>query len=462
MLSILSYRLARVYPKLRASHVLAALITLVPFAYLVRMVMLRYVDVPLWDSWEMVPRLQHMYSGSLTFTDFWGQHNEHRPFVPVAILLLLARFSDWDMRWEAVLNIVLSVGIFAVYAAYLRTAWRTRGGAPVWMVPVFSLLLFSPVQWENFLWGWQAQLLLCALVTALGAYLISCGPQRGALGGAIACGVCASYSFGSGLFFWPSQTVGVWLSGGPRRLARLAIWICAATLTIASYLYHFQRPGQPPMLSNFTSIAAFRAYALYVLTQLGNPIAGFDPGVAPLAGAAVLAVFAALVVKLRAFRTESIYLFPLLVGLQTLATSVMSGTGRAWMGVDQAQSSRYTTLTLPLWCAATALAALWRATVAEARPERRGVVTAVTAVLIVAMLTTGFKATRPAVGTAAGRSEWIRYLRRGLLTGKSDVLMTQIYPVLEVIRARRAVVMQLHLTVFRPSAQPSYPLPGPE
>jgi hypothetical protein len=447
-----------VYPKFRASHVLAALITIVPFAYLVRMVMLRYVDVPLWDSWEMVPRLQHMYSGSLTFTDFWGQHNEHRPFVPVAILLLLARLSDWDMRWEAALNLVLSVGIFSVYVAYLRTAWRERGGAPVWMVPVLSLLLFSPVQWENFLWGWQAQLLLCALVTALGSYLIS----RRTLGGAIACGVCASYSFGSGLFFWPSQAVGVWLSGGRHRVRRLAIWIGAGALTFASYLYDFHRPGQPPMLSNFSSLAALRAYTMYVLTQLGNPIGGFDPRVAPVAGAAVLVAFVALVVRLRAFHAESIYLFPLLVGLQTLATSAMSGTGRAWMGVDQAQSSRYTTLTLPIWCAVTALGALWRHTVPETRPVRRRLVTAVTAALVLVMLGTGFKATRPAVGTAAARSDWIRYLRRGLLTGKSDVLLQQIYPVVEVIRARRAVVMRLHLTVFRPSAQPSYPLPGPE
>src|SRR5262249_28033825 len=111
VLSTSPYRPTRVYPKLRASHALVALLALVPFAYLVRICVLLTIDVPLSDAWAMVPRLDHLYSGRLTFDDFWAQHNEHRPAVPIAVMLAVARLTRWDARWEIVVNLAVGVAI---------------------------------------------------------------------------------------------------------------------------------------------------------------------------------------------------------------------------------------------------------------------------------------------------------------------------------------------------------------
>lgn len=452
------------YPKFRVSHVLAVLLALVPLAYLVRLCVLRTVDVPFWDAWSLVPRLDRLTHGALTLEDFRGLHNEHRPAVPIAVMLLLARLSGWDTRWEIAFNLAVGAAIFAVYCLYLRTAWRAHGGAPIWLVPAFSLLLFSTVQWENWLWGWQMTVLLCALFSALIAYLLAQGPRPGRLWGAIAGAVAASYSFGSGLILWPSQAPGVWIAGGSRRLARLGVWTAIGILTWVSYFYDFRRAGQPSALSNFTSLAAVRAYVTYVFTYLGTPIASYDSRLTILAGLAAVAGFAALLIRLRGLRTDPVYLFPMLVGLQSIASAFVSGLGRTWMGIDQARSSRYTTLTIPLWCAVMILAVLWRrkAPVVEPLRHRHWALTAATVVLILGMLASSVKSTREGVFMAAGHTEIMMFARRGVLSGRSDTLLLRSFPVVSLVRQYRATLMRLHMGPFRPSAQPSYPLPGPE
>src|SRR5262245_66262055 len=95
---------ARVYPKSRIIDALAALLALLPLAYLVRMCIVHFVDVPFWDQWELVPRLDHLYAGTLTVADLWGQNNEHRPLFPIATMLALARLSGWSTGWEVAVN----------------------------------------------------------------------------------------------------------------------------------------------------------------------------------------------------------------------------------------------------------------------------------------------------------------------------------------------------------------------
>src|SRR5262245_14310192 len=403
-----------VYRNRRVSSTLAALLALLPFVFLVQMCVRLYVDVPFFDQWGMVQRLDHLASGTLTIADFWGQHSEHRPLVPIVVMLVLARLTRWNIAWEIAFNLGLAASIFGLFSAYVTTAWRDRGVAPLWLLPVVSLLVFSPVQWENWLWGWQMTVLMCAAASVLGAYLIASGVQgRGAFAAALACGVCATYSFASGLVYWVSQPAGLWMGGGARRRARLGVWTVVAAVTMASFFYHFERPAQPSMLSNFASLDACRRYVLYVLAYLGAPIASATATRAATAGAAVMAVFVALAIRLRNVRTEKVFLFPFLVGLQALGTAAVSGLGRAWMGVEQALSSRYTTLAVLLWCATLCLFALWRSTWRADVPARA--LTLVAASLLLVTLAEAVATARVALQQAAGRSTSLKFARNGLI-----------------------------------------------
>ena len=86
-------------------------LAIVPLAHLIAVLVRTYMDVPFFDQWELVPRLQHLSSGTLTFHDLWMQHNEHRPVVPVIVMLALARGSDWNTTLEIVVNVALGAGI---------------------------------------------------------------------------------------------------------------------------------------------------------------------------------------------------------------------------------------------------------------------------------------------------------------------------------------------------------------
>jgi hypothetical protein len=425
----------------------AVMLALVPFAYLVRMCVLRAVDVPVWDAFEMVPRLDHLYSGTLTFTDLWGQHTQNRPLIPVAVMLSLARLTRWNTNWEIPVNVIVGAGIFGVFWASLRAAWHAHGGTPRWLLPLVSVLVFSPVQWENWVWGFQMGFLMCVLATLLASYLIATSSSRGGFAGAIACAVCATYCFSGGLAAWPVLAIGIVLAGGPHRTGRLALWLAAAAITYASYFYDFHLPPQPSMASNFASFAAARAFVVYVVTCLGYPVVTYDRVVAAAAGMAVLSAFAALAFRLRALRQDGAYLFPLLAGGQAIATAIMCALGRAGMNIDLALSSRYTTFTLPLWCAVAALAVLWR----RSRPEPRvPILTAVTVSLLLVMLASAVASTREVVYIVAGRSEMLRFARRGLISGRSNTLLLLLYPNVDVIRERRAVLERLRISVFRP------------
>jgi hypothetical protein len=460
MPSLSNVTTARVYLTRHFLRTLPALLALLPLAYIVRLCVLFTVDVPFLDEWEMVPRLDHWWSGTLTIADFWGQHNEQRPLFPVATMLLLARVTGWSAGWEVALNIVLGAGIFGVFAAYLLTAWRDHGGAPLWLLPVISVLLFSPVQWENWTWGWEIIAFMSVLASVLGAYLVASGARRrGAFASALACGVVTTYSWGSGLLYWVAQPPGVWFGGGARRAFRLAVWTVVAAVTIATYFYDFHRPPMPSMLSNFTSFAAVRQLVLYWLTYLGAPIAWTSQPQAIAMGAVAVATFTALAIHLRHRRAEAVFLFPFTVGLQVLGTAAVTALSRAWMGADQALSSRYTTVTLPLWCAIVCLLALWRSAARHGTPAL--VRTLVTAALLVTIMAGAVRSGRDGLTFMIGRSEALRFARRGLITGRSDALLLMLYPNLAAIRERRATLLRLHLSVFRPSARPTYPIPGP-
>ena len=452
------------YQKVRARHVLAALLALVPFACLVRLCVLRVVDVPLWDEWQLALRLDHLHAGTLTFREFWDQHNEHRPMFPVLILVAIARLTDWDVRWEIAANVTVGAGIFALYWVYLRSAWRARGGAPWWLVPALSALAFSTVQWENWVWGWQMSILLCALMALATSSFIARGADRPRrLAGAIVCATIATYSFASGLMLWFSQLPGVWLTGGARRRAHTAAWLAAGAAVYASYFYRFERPYQAAMGGNFTSLRAVRAFVTYVFTYIGTPAGSYDANASAAAGAIGVLLFCVLAIRLRALADDPAYRLPVLIGLQTLATATVSALGRAYMGVEQAMSSRYTTLSLPLWCAVLFLATLWWQTAPASAPRRWRVVRAVTVASIAGALTLSYAASvLDGLSIVAIRSEMLMYARRAVLTGQSNTLLAQLFPVTDALRQRRAIIMRLHLSVFRPAAQPSYPLPGPE
>ncbi|MGD0112856.1 MAG: hypothetical protein ABSD48_13435 [Armatimonadota bacterium] len=331
---------------------LPALLALIPFASVVMLIAQYRVDVPYWDQWNLVPTLQKSYRGSLTPTDLWAQHNEHRILFPKAIMLLLAHASGWNITYELVLNVLLAAGIFAVLVWQVKRSRMLAGdGGANWLLPAVSLVVFSPSQWENWLWGWQICVFLNVLAVTGGIVILAADrPRRWRLPSALLIGVVASYSFASGLAYWLIAFPA--LLGGPLRsrqakLRESVVWLLVGGATIASYLYHYHTPSEHPRVG--LSPGAWYGDAKYALVYLGRPVSEFHALRAGALGVAALLTIAFLLRRSLGPGRQRVLLPYLCFSLYAVVSAGMTAVGRTGFGIMQALSPRYITVSNLLW-----------------------------------------------------------------------------------------------------------------
>ncbi len=336
------------------------IMALIPLVFLIGMVVKYAVNVPFLDQWELVPLLEKSYQGTLTFYDLWAQHNEHRLFFPQIMMLLLARLTHWNIRYELAVNIILALGIFAVLIRQVKITERKLKVVRLpWAIPAISLIVFSVSQYQNWLWGWQLQMFLSLLAAVCSIVLLANGGfcwRRFAAAALL--GIVANYSFASGALIWP---IGLLLllvvtAGFPQRRAAIGGWIGVGTLTLAAYYYHYQKPEEHPAISLVFKMPL--AYAGYVFKYLGGMCAQGLAG--NTSGDAVVALIIGLAVTiatgwagwtlLRKKIADLGILLPYFgLSLYSVGSSLVTGLGRLGIGNNEALVSRYCTMTVPLW-----------------------------------------------------------------------------------------------------------------
>ncbi len=310
------------------------------------------LDFPRLDQWEFVLFLDKAWTGQLTFHDFWAQHNEHRLIFPRLLMLVLARLSHWNIRWELAANLLLGTGVFG---AYMACSPKGR-----WILPLVSLAAFSMAQWQNWFLGWQMQIFMSLLATLGVLLLLSPRTTREGHGGprptlpgpswfrfilSMALATVATCSFANGMVAWPLGLLLLLLCEPAPRRPRMALaWCGVGGLVAAGYLYGYHPPDYHAAPLAFLHHPL--TFALYVLVYLGQPVAGFSLPLAMGAGAIGLALW--LWRTCRAPRANALYLA---LGLYTLMSALITAGGRVEFGVEQAMSSRYITLATPLWIA---------------------------------------------------------------------------------------------------------------
>src|SRR5438132_2605522 len=92
-------------------------------------------------------------TGTLRFADFFAQHNEHRILFPRLIFFGFGRLTQWNIRAELFVNwFVALVCLFNVWHMTWRSGWKDSG---FWILFSSIVLLFSPLNRDNFLRGFQ-------------------------------------------------------------------------------------------------------------------------------------------------------------------------------------------------------------------------------------------------------------------------------------------------------------------
>ena len=397
-----------------------ALLILVPLAYLIFMVAKYSVDVPFGDQWEFVPVLQKTYQGNLSFPDLWAQHNEHRIFFARLIMLGLARLTHWSIRCELALNVLLAMVLFTILVWQIKRTARALGARELeWALPLTSLIVFSMSQFDNWLWGWQIQMVLSVLAALAAIVLLAngaCDPKK--FIGAAALGFVATHSFASGIAIWPIGLLLI-VTDPSLRAARVkcaAIWSLLSAAAIASYVIGYQKPAKHPAMN--VAFTKPLEYLSYVLKYLGSFCAQYG-NAAVLPDSTLAIVFGLGALAILAWTTSSLIWGDKLQGealrpylafcIFSILSALLTGIGRAGFGSDQAMESRYCTMTVPLWCSLMVfLILLARPKAFPRRPARlaRWTLAIVTAFLVLSSAL----AIKQAQGVCEARSDGRAYL----------------------------------------------------
>ncbi|HUB93406.1 MAG TPA: hypothetical protein VMB52_02790 [Verrucomicrobiae bacterium] len=402
-------------------------------------------NVPFWDEWELVPIFQHLHAGHFYWHDFWQQHNEHRIVLPTLILVGLAYLTHWNIQTECVLSLLVATASFWILRdTILMTFGSGKHRMTFYLLLLIALIWFSPVQVENWLWGWQLEWFL----NVLGVVLVIYGVAKLLRGATtiqylpiILCGgVMAQYSLGNGTLIWPLIVLTLWY-------IRVSIWQTFSVLTVGSittalYYVHYASVGTD-VVSRRLAEAHPLTWSRYVLMYLGRPVS-FLSKPASLLGFVLAATFLALAVYLLSRKRE---LFRqglpwLILGSYTLGSALITGIARLDFGVSEALSSRYTTISSLLLISLILLGWLARSSICSwlGKYNKMGLIAIVVGLYGLVLINVGW-------GLHAAREQHSKLVAIHVCTkapDPSDTCVLTTYPDSSIVKPRIQYLKSIH------------------
>jgi hypothetical protein len=310
------------------------------------------LNVPMYDEWIWSPLVLAQHAGTLQPRDVWVPQGAHRSVVPTLLALALARLDGWNVRIE----ILAGIGFAALTQLAVWRLLRQRLGSPRPAALPFliaSLLLYSGVQSENWLWGFQLSWFVVNAGVVWTIVLLE-GRDRAwtRVAAAAAAAAVASFSLIFGFGAWIAGAVVLF---GRRAFGPAAVWCVLGLIACGIFAAGYA----PPRFENGWVGGATAPLAdgpQFVLAYLGAPlgIAG-TRWLSEALGAGLLVAGAKLIAASRARRDGAGPWTALLAFALTAA--VFEAIGRAGNGVDAALAFRYTTPATLAWVALAGLIA---------------------------------------------------------------------------------------------------------
>jgi hypothetical protein len=328
-------------------------------------ILLNGANVPFQDEFTFATLARAMRLGQVSFATLWAPHNEHRILIPRIVFII----SNPIIGWNSLTTMVLSWGVITGGGLFLFQRLTTifdLSKKRLWLalVGLTFLALFSPIQSENWLWGFQLSYFLvnAGVILSLFSVALTSIPFAIRLGLASFFAAVASFSVAQGLMAWPALIITILLTEETkqRKLAALLVLCLVTALLFWAYFTNYQTPSAGHL--TFQEIVHEpRAPLLYFLGLLGGPLTFWVPDnlktrSAITFGSILLLLFGWFCyLNLAKGRRRKIVPW---VGLAcfVLAFCFVTAVGRAGFGIDNGvTTSRYTTHTLLFSVAVLAL-----------------------------------------------------------------------------------------------------------
>ena len=295
------------------------------------------VNVVYQDQWADIGLLGHWYQGTLNLSDLWASHGDHRMLFPNLIVIALAQFTRFNVVFEEYLSGVMLVAAAVLFISIHR---RHAPSTPMIYYTPVTLLLFSFVQYQNTLWGFQMAWYLVTLALALTLFFL----DRPALTswvfvGAIAATVIGSFSSLQGLLIWPVGLLVLYFRRRTRHF--LLIWIVCALTTATVYFYQLNPSEYSNQTYLFTHPIETVKFFLFLIGSVLGVELSHSPWPIIAFGAIIMVMAIVLVVTYQRGSEQGSGL----VGVALICYGVLFAAtvteGRAWFGLWA--PSRYAT-----------------------------------------------------------------------------------------------------------------------
>ena len=338
----------------RRAFTIAGLICLglLPIVLMVYHVRSTWIQIPFWDEWATPGReFEAWCRGSLTLSDLFWQHNESRKFFPRLLYLALAEVGGWDVRKE--MDIVL-LEVCLLSLLLWRLLRQTPGSTSLaalttWIVMMF--LCFSPVQFENFLYGIQLEPFFVGLaVVAAAAVNLSALSFRSKALTNLLFALASTYTYANGMLLWLLALPLASASDSTprrRRVLWFGIYVLAAIAAIGFYFVGYERPSYHPEFASLQREGLDLAH--YLILWIGSYFA--SDYVNPLiAGIVAIGLYTAvcgttLILVFRNHEWRTFYPW-MLIGTYAVVSGIVTAFGRVSFGIQQALDIRYTAFSL--------------------------------------------------------------------------------------------------------------------
>ena len=304
------------------------------------------VNVPFWDQWDCPGIvLLKAHAGNLAFGDLLAQHNESRMPFPKIIFLLLAKLTGWNTRYETLLTFMGACLVsLNIYILLKRTSTITFHTQLV-LLFLLNLLIFSPMQYMNFLWGMELVnfIPIICISTCLAIVYSNLGDALKFILFSILATI-STYSFANGLLCWiivfpllifrtHKKTFDI------RWLVLVGISTAILLVDVSVYFYDYSKPTHHP--SFLAALFSPLKTALAFLTFIGAPLGEKEQIPSAIFGVILIGLFSAVCVRLfntiRKGVSIDAYLPWLALGIYSILNGLMVSLGRMDFGVSGLQ-----------------------------------------------------------------------------------------------------------------------------
>lgn len=245
------------------------------------------VDVPIWaDQWALVDLFEAIATFDLSslFGELWELNNNHRMIFPKLIFAGTAFLSNWNIFYELYWSFGLVLISFLLIYKVSEITDKTKSIFVFHAVNIITcFLMFSWVQYRNWLWGFQLALYLINFCVIVNIFILALSERfiNTTTKLKLAAFFCAIASFSSaqGLMSWLALVPSiVTVEGSPRqKTKRLILWL--TSFVICCLIYSIQYNSKPVTeyydpVSYGSIWEKLRVYIWFFLNVVAAPLTG--------------------------------------------------------------------------------------------------------------------------------------------------------------------------------------------